>query len=207
MRNDFYPACTVASLLKSGEVTPQTKAVLNERINKQQRITAVFFDDEAFALLEAVSAVLFPQDDNEQQIPLAILFEDGLVNGKGKGWRHDNMPPLKAAVIKGFKGIEEEAQQIFKTSFVQLSLSQKEHLLTAIQKGNVGSSAWQDLPSKLFFEELLAMLTETYYSHPIAKDDIGDASFADAKGWTQLGLNNREAREPQSIKPPADATF
>ncbi len=206
MRNDFYPAGAVTSLLNSAEVTPQTKAVLIERLHKQQRISTTFFNDDTFALLEDVSDVLFPQGDKEQTIPLAILFEDALVSGAGKGWRYNNMPPMKAAIINGLKGIEEEGKQMYQLPFAQLSLQQKVTVLTAVQTNGVRSSAWQSLSASLFFEELLAMLTEIYYSHPIAKDQIGDASFADARGWTQLGLNHLEDREPQPLKPAAHAT-
>jgi hypothetical protein len=56
------------------------------------------------------------------------------------------------------------------------------------------------VPANKFFEELLASLAELYYSHPLAKEEIGEVAFADKKGWQQIGLNQLESHEPLPIK-------
>ena len=196
MRNDFYPAGTVKALLHSGFVTPQTKAVLEERLQKKERAAPPFFDEENFAVLEAVCDCLLPQNEWTPKIPLAMLLEEELATGKGKGWRYHNMPPMKTAMVQGLKGIEEETQQVYKKSFVQLAVPGQEKILAAVQKGKTVTDAWEHLPSPLFFTELLAMVTELYYCHPLAKEEIGDVSFADAKGWDHIGLNETDGREP-----------
>lgn len=46
------------------------------------------------------------------------------------------------------------------------------------------------------FEELLAEGAEIFFAHPLAQDDLGYAGYADAHGWTRIGLGEREARDP-----------
>ncbi len=205
MPNNIYPQGTIKALLASDEVNAQTKKVLNERLQGKERIKPAFFDDKTFTVLEAVCDILFPQISEEQKIPLAILYEESLATGKGKGWRYSQMPPLKAAITQGLKGVDEEALQVHQSSFAQLLPATKEILLTNIQQGKAIAEIWKGLRSDLFFEELLASLTELYYSHPMAKDVIGDVSFSDAKGWMYLGLNNLEDREPRPLKSVTDA--
>jgi hypothetical protein len=46
---------------------------------------------------------------------------------------------------------------------------------------------------------MLAELTEYYYAHPLAQEEIGYVGMADAHGWTRLGLNELEPREPEPL--------
>jgi gluconate 2-dehydrogenase gamma chain len=42
---------------------------------------------------------------------------------------------------------------------------------------------------------MLAELTENYYSHPWAQDEIGYVGYADLPSWVNIGLNEKDARE------------
>ena len=46
-----------------------------------------------------------------------------------------------------------------------------------------------------FFEELLAELTENYYAHPLAQEEIGYVGMADLPKWVNIGLNEKDDRE------------
>ena len=207
MRDDIYPQATVEALLDSDFVNDQTKSVLQSRLQKKVRVSPVFFSNNDFTLLEAVCDTLFPQIERGDKIPLAILLEDALVNSKGKGWRFDSLPPLKEAITKGLKGINEEARQIHDKNFSELLPHQKEQLLTTVQNDTAVAGTWKSLRADLFFTELLALLTELYYSHPIAKEEIGEVAFADVGGWKHIVLNNLEDREPKPINRKGDAAI
>lgn len=202
MRNDFYPSGTVRALLQTDLVTPQTRDVLTKRLERTTRISNPIFDDETFALLEAVSDCLLPQNERDEKIPLAALLEENLQGGKGKGWRYAALPPDREAVVQGLKGIEEEAQSGYGRPFQQLSTGDRQSILTDVQTARAKAPSWKELPAGLFFTELLALLTQLYYSHPLGKEEIGDASFADAKGWTHIGLNSLERQEPKCSTEP-----
>jgi hypothetical protein len=72
--------------------------------------------------------------------------------------------------------------------------------LLAVQRNGAPGQTWKIVPAGRFFEELLAELTECYYSDPSAQEEIGYVGFADAHGWQALGLNELEAHEPRGIE-------
>lgn len=197
MRNDFYPSGTVRALLPTNLVTSQTRDVLTRRLEQTARTNHPIFDDETFGMVEAVCDCLLPQDDKKEKIPLVLLLEEDLGTSKGKGWRYAALPAGNEAIMQGLKGIGEEAQTRYGKSFQRLSKTERVAVLTGIQTATAKASTWKALPAGLFFTELLALLTQLYYSHPFGKEEIGDASFADAKGWTQIGLNEWEGQEPR----------
>ncbi len=81
-----------------------------------------------------------------------------------------------------------------------LAAREQDEVLNSIQSGAATDAAWKVIPANLFFEELLAAIVELYYSHPYAKEQIGEVAMADAKGWQKMGLNELEAHEPETLK-------
>ena len=71
----------------------------------------------------------------------------------------------------------------------------RDTVLQLVQAGKAPGEAWQTLPAGRFFEELLAELTELYYAHPLAQEEIGYVGLADLPSWTKIGLNEKEDRE------------
>ena len=156
-----------------------------------------FLAPEAFALLEAVVARVFPQPDRpDNPILLAPAVDQRLANGESDGWRYDAMPPDREAYRLGLGGINEIAQALFQVDFVALEFAQQDQVIQAVADGRPPGPIWQTLDASLFFEEMLAELTENYYAHPLAQQEIGYAGFADLPAWTKIGLNEKEDREP-----------
>ncbi|WP_254244887.1 gluconate 2-dehydrogenase subunit 3 family protein [Hymenobacter sp. BRD67] len=91
--------------------------------------------------------------------------------------------------------MQEIAQALFATAFEQLAGDKQDEVLGALAGGNPPGVTWQTLPADRFFEELLAELTETYYAHPWAQDEIGYVGYANMPTWTRIGLNEKEPRE------------
>ncbi len=200
MRNDHYPEGTVRALLQTDFVTENTRAVLINRLEKQETVTPLFFNDTAFATLRSVCARLIPQPNRSQKIDIAGMLDEQLAAGKGNGWRYDQMPPDKEAYTLGLQGVDETAVLMFGNAFILLTAEDQDDVLKAVQSGSVEGKVWEQLPANLFFEELLASIVEIYYSHPLAKEEIGEVAFADAKGWQKTGLNEQEQWEPLAIK-------
>ncbi len=199
MRDDHYPKGSVSTLLNSDSVTPQTRDVLNERLQKREKITPSFFDKDIFITLQCVCERLLPQPGRENKIDLAGSLDEMLDEGKGNGWRYNEMPPDNEAFIKGMQGIDETSKLMFDAVFIQINVTQQDKVLTSIQKNIAPGKTWKSIPANLFFEELLAQIVEIYYSRPEAKEEIGEVAFADAKGWQKIGLNELEAWEPKAI--------
>ncbi len=199
MRNDHYPHGTVQGLLLTEIVSKNTKIALQNRLKKSHVITPRFFDSEIFLILRAISLRLVPQTEKERIIDLAGSLDDMLFEGKGKGWRYDSMPAIDKVFIIGLNGIEQTSISNYNRSFNLLSSKEQDELLNMIQEGGVTNKPWDIISPKLFFEELLAALVEIYYSHPFAKEDIGEVAMADAYGWQKIGLNQLEAHEPVTL--------
>ena len=197
MEQSPYPPGTVRSLLDTSQVTPKTREVLKARLAEKPASDPSFFSTESFAILKAASDRLISQS---QGIDLAGALDRRLSIGTGDGWRYNTMPPDPIAHQAGLSGLEESAYVLFNRSFVALSESEQDAVLTAIQQGKAPGKTWETMPSVRYFEELLTELTETYYSHPLAQEEIGYVGMADAKGWRAIGLNQLEPWEPQSGK-------
>lgn len=200
MRNNHYPHGTVQALMNTDLVTAPTRKALQARLDRKPVTEPKFFGHEIFLTLQAVCARLIPQTQPDRMIDLAGCLDGILAEGKGNGWRYDAMPADKKAYTIGLYGINKTAVSMFGSCFYMLTAEEQDAVLTSIQSGEARSFTWRIIPAKLFFEELLAAIVELYFSHPFAKEDIGEVTMADANGWKKTGLNELEAHEPESLK-------
>jgi len=200
METNKYPPGSVRALLNTELVTPATRQALATRLEADSKsYTMRFFDEQATIILKAVCTRLFPA--TPAQINLAKALDERLTANQGDGWRYANMPPDQEMHRQGLQGLNETAQSLFQQPFIKLSSEQQDNILKMVQRGEVNSSGWQKLDPKRYFEELLAALTEFYYSHPLIQEEIGYVGMADAKGWQAIGLNQLESREPKKPDP------
>ncbi len=197
MPNPTYPPNTVRALLHSDAVTPPTRAALLERLDAQPQAPQ-FFDAAEMATLRAACARLIPQCERENPIEIASSIDERLAAGKGDGWRYDALPPDGEAFRRGLRGLDQSADGEHNAPFAALNETQQDAILGSVQNGAARGEVWQTLSGARFFEELLADATENYYAHPLAQEEIGYAGFADAPGWVEIELNQREAREPEA---------
>ena len=196
-----YPSGTVRALLNTEHVSAATRAAVQGRLDAPATYAPQLLAPETYALLEAVAARLLPQPDRpDQPIPLAPALDQRLAAGRADGWRYDTLPPDREAFRLGLGGIQEIAQSLFKADFLQIQSEQQDAVLQALAEGHPPGPAWETLDAVRFFEELLAELTETYYAHPLAQEEIGYVGLADLPSWTRIGLNEKEDREPKPMR-------
>ena len=196
MTPDTYPPGTVRALLETSLVTPPTHDALQERLNAAPDASPQFFTASEFALLQAVLARLFADPQAPSPRDIAAAIDSRLAGGRSDGWRYDALPPDSDAFRRGLQGLDQTAQAQFGVGFVALNAGRQAEVLMAVQSGDPPGEIWRTIPAARFFEELLAEAAEGYYSHPLAQEEIGYAGMADARGWTKIGLNEREAWEP-----------
>ena len=201
MTSPHYPDGTVRALLATNLVTEATRTALQERLDALA-YEPQFLEPATYDLLRAVAACLFPQPDRpDSPIELAPGVDQRLAAGHSDGWRYDVMPPDREAYRLGLGGINQAAESLFQQKFRALTLDEQAQVLQLVQEGKAPGEAWDIVPAERFFEEMLAELTELYYAHPLAQEEIGYVGMADAPGWTRLGLNELEPREPEAISP------
>lgn len=209
--NPTYPKGTTSRLLATDLVTPKTREVLGARIAAYEHPGAPepgFFSSDEFRTLQAVCARLIPQPDRDHPIDLAGAIDQRLAASKTNGWRYDTMPPDGEAFRRALRGLDETARTMSNgapdINFERLDASTQDVVLTAVQRGDAAGDVWETMPSTRWFEELLTELATSYYSHPLAQDEIGFAGYADAHGWQRIGLNELELFEPRPITAPRD---
>ena len=188
--SDFLPK-SFNDILVSGAVTMPTRAILQARLTHVTRSGPVFFSEAQFDTLKAACARLIPQDAEAEAVDLPGLLDAQLKESGGKGWRYDTLPPDETMYQLGLEGIDQTANALYVAPFHRIPAREQDEILTAVQLGKAPGSVWQRLPSARFFEELLAAIAALYYSHPIAKWLVQDLSFADARGWHNIGLQEQ----------------
>ena len=187
---------TFQELLPTAHVSAATRAALTQRLaDAATTYEPRFLAPETFRLLEAVAARIFPQPERPVPIPLAPSVDQRLADGGSDGWRYDALPPDREAYRLGLGGIQEIAQHLFQADFETLTAARQDEVIGALAGGSPPGDAWQTVPAGRFSEELLAELTEIYYAHPWAQDEIGYVGYADLPAWTKIGLNEKEPRE------------
>jgi gluconate 2-dehydrogenase gamma chain len=192
-----YPLLTVRKLLQTDFISEQTKEVLTERLQElNKKYEPRFFSPGVFSFLQAVCDRLIPQFDSECCIDLAASIDRRLHEGKNDGWRYAFMPPDGECYQLGLVAINETSIIKFGKTFIELEPQQQDSILHDVQSGNVTGDTWQELSPHHFFQELLAELTEAFYSHPLAQEEIGYAGMADNHGWKAIGLNQLDPHEP-----------
>lgn len=177
----------VEQLLATDLVREPTRRALQARLHTPFKTEPAYFSIGSFRQLQAICSRLVPQE--RQEVDLAGGLDTELAHGKGKGWRYDRLPPDDELFEAGIQAINATSVYLYQQEFNQLDEGRQDALLTQVQRGEVAAGQWRNLDAPAFFTELLAALVTIYYSHPAGRDQCGDLSFADARGWSDLGLN------------------
>lgn len=198
-----YRSGTVRALLETDLVTPPTRRALRERLDRVSAPVPMCFDAHAFATLEAVCARLVPQAASSRRVEIASELDRRVAEDSGDGWRYAGMPVDLEMHRRGLAGLDEAAMAVADVSFVALDGARQDLVLLTVQKGCVVGASWAGMSPVCYFEELLTQVVDIYYAHPLGQDEIGYVGFADALGWSAIGLDEREEHEPPGELPKA----
>jgi hypothetical protein len=171
-----------------------TRAVLSQRLHAIP--PRRFFDDEQWALVDALAGRLLPQPERSEPIALTPWIDAMLFENRGEGFRYEQMPPLRAAWRLGLAAIAAEARLRHDTPFAALSPQLQDALLADIAGGLVHRACWAGLDAQRFFSQLLLKsLAGIYYAHPAAWNEIGFGGPASPRGYVRLGFDQRDGWE------------
>ncbi len=184
----------VLQFLQSDHLTQPTSKVLVDRL-QQHFHQPKFFNESQSELLAKVAQLLMGEDSEDYNQKMAGFIDERLYLNKSDGWRYDEMPPDQEMYVKGLSGINEISFLVFKKDFQSLETHNQIEVLTKIQNGTAEGNSWPNFSSKIFFEELLAEVSEIYYSFPEIQLEMGYAGMADHGGWTELKLDDTEPVE------------
>lgn len=194
-----YPTGAVTGLIGGTLMTPVTAAALQARLSPPAEDGSPVLDARQLDLLAAVTTRLIPQRDRPSPINLVRAFHVRLMHGAGDGWRYADMPADEAAHRRGLDALDASAAMAFGADFLRLEPARQDELLGQVQLGQVADAPWHGVSPARWFEEVLAMLVDIYYAHPLAQEEIGYAGMADARGWPAVGIASRAPHEPEPL--------
>lgn len=168
-----------------------------------------FFQGDEVPLLEAASARLLPQDDRAEarRIPIVPWIDERLYEGKGDGFRFEDMPPDGEAYRLGLAGIAAAARARRGQPFQQLPAADQDDILKQLHHGKAPSEheAWRRMPAHKFFLLMLHDVCKVYYAHPWAWDEIGFGGPAYPRAYTRLERGEPEPWEVEEQRYDWDA--
>jgi hypothetical protein len=190
-----YPPGTVRALIESDLVTPPTRRASAGDAAEASSHAALL---RAARIRRGRAACdrLIPQPDRAPPVDLAGELDARLADGAGDGWRYARMPSDPQMHAMGVAGLDQTAHAMFGNGLASLLDEERDAVLGAVQSGTAAGQVWAEMDSACYFEELLALIVDIYYAHPLALEEIGYVGMADAHGWQAIGLNEREAHEP-----------
>jgi NAD(P)-dependent dehydrogenase (short-subunit alcohol dehydrogenase family)/pimeloyl-ACP methyl ester carboxylesterase len=191
------------ALLQTDLVTEPTRRALTARLAFTPPRVPRFFSAPNYEVLLAACARLAPR---RAAARVAAAIDARLADDEGDGWRYDDMPPDREAYRRGLQGLDETARAMAGADFILLDPEEQDRVLSAMQRGDAPGDVWRTLNAARFFEELSAESAALYFSEAEGQDEIGYVGFADAHGWSAIGLDAWAPGEPRPPFTDADAT-
>jgi hypothetical protein len=189
-----FPGYDVLAKWDSPSFDDVTRGVLAHRLDAvppRRWLTADEWD-----VLDAINARLLPQPEREQPIPITPWIDAMLIEDRGEGYRHPDMPPLRDAWRQGLAAVDDEARRLHDRPFAKLDAAAQDAVLQVLADGRAASPRWRGLDAKRFFiHHLLKTAAGFYYAHPAAWNEIGFGGPANPRGYVRLGFDGRDPWE------------
>ena len=196
------PGKSFEALLRSERVSPQTRAVMQDRLASAQNWNAtptVFAAHEVRTLRALVNRVV-----PGVVFDLAASLEAQVKGGQTDGWRFAMLPSDAEAWQRGLFSLDQAALRAHSVLFVALHPEQQDSLLEQAAAGKLGPGllgnlhlgeavrSFSAVEMQFWFEDVRADCARLYMADPRTMDRVGFAGFADDLGFTQIQLGAGE---------------
>ncbi|ALS24405.1 MULTISPECIES: gluconate 2-dehydrogenase subunit 3 family protein [Paenibacillus] len=187
-----YPSYNVMN--EQHEWDEHTRKIVNSRLQTFGGHT--FLTTVEAEMLRAWCSLLM--DDARPEIIQFVLghIDRSLASGE-ESQRKPGIPPVQELVRQGLQALEAACQSIHTKLFFHLEEKQKKQLMEEVSQGEaVPHEVWRDVPQQVFFQKLLSLSIEAYYSHPEIWSEIGFGGPAYPRGYARMEhLDPWEAKE------------
>ena len=195
MSDTPYPVPSVRALLPTEWVTPATRHALTERLKPLPDAPPRCFTPAQFDAAAALLAIMLPVRESPSPRKIASMIDARLHDTQGDGWRYDGCPPDETLYKEALDRLNSMAQISAGRPLNEMDAAAQKTLVRVVRDAaNANSVAGL----YLFFEEFFAEAMQYYASHPLTQEEIGYAGMADGRAWKDIGLNQREDREPEA---------
>lgn len=124
-------------------------------------------------------------------------IDQTLSRQKGEGQRKDGVPPEKELVRKGLDILDLAANRRYGNDFVRLDEKRQIELLTDFSQYQATETDWPPLLQRAWFNKLLNLTLEAYYSHPTIWSEIGYGGPAYPRGYVRTQTGQLDPWEAQ----------
>jgi hypothetical protein len=198
-----YPGYNVLDKRDTPSWDEATRTVVDERLATPN--DPRFFNAVEWTAVTALCACIMPQASDRPAIPLPALLDAKLFNNEGDGYRNARLLPMRTAWQVGLAAMDQESRTRSELPFASLGSAQRVDLLKEMQRGELNCSAWQGMPSELFFaKRVLHDICGAYYSHPHAWSEIGFGGPANPRGYVRMYFDRHDPWEASEAKPDDD---
>lgn len=167
-----------------------TRFVVNKRIYSPPERR--FFTEDEWPILTAICDRIIPQEGGDR-VPLENFVDQKLADNLGDGFQQAGQPDMQQMWRRGVRAVDDESKLRFGQAFVDLPGGRQDDILHMVQRGDVRSPAWQQVPAKAFFESrVLHDIVTFYYSHPRGWDEIGFGGPASPRGYVRMGFDRHD---------------
>jgi hypothetical protein len=157
-----------------------------------------FFTEKEARMMKTVCFLL---TDDQREDPLQFVvnhIDQTLHSDIGEGQRKPGLPPASKLIRDGLKGLSQLSKSRYKKEFADLESSEQQQLLTVIsQQSSTTAPGWNGIPPQAFFNKLLSMTLEAYYSHPTVWSEIGYGGPAYPRGYVRTQMGQLDPWEAQ----------
>jgi hypothetical protein len=172
-----------------------TRKVVLARVHEVPAIR--FFEPAELETLTAFADVVLAQD-SEPRIPVLAYVDERLFEGKGDGYRYFDMPPDGEAWQRVARGLDEEARRRGAERFALLDVETQVDVCRDFAAGKLHGGAWRTLNVSRAWSLVMRHLTEAFYAHPWAWNEIGFGGPAYPRGYSRFGSPHLDSAERES---------
>ncbi|MGG2197788.1 gluconate 2-dehydrogenase subunit 3 family protein [Paenibacillus validus] len=140
---------------------------------------------------------LLLDDERPEIIQFVLDHIDTKMNSGQESQRKPGEPPAPALVRNGLQALDSACQRLHTKRFFHMDQEQKKQIMHAISQGD-GSppDIWRSIPQQAWFQKLLTLAIDGYYSHPEVWSEIGYGGPAYPRGYVRMNPDVPDPWEP-----------
>jgi hypothetical protein len=164
-----------------------------------------FFATEELETLTAFADIVLAQD-SEPRIPVLAYVDAKLFEGGRDGYRYFDLPDDDETFRRVARGLDEEARRRGADRFALLGVDDQVEVCHRFKAGELYGGAWATLNVSRAWSVVLRDLTQAFYAHPWAWNEIGFGGPAYPRGYARFGSPHLEGgdREAWETAPALD---
>ncbi|WP_240041001.1 gluconate 2-dehydrogenase subunit 3 family protein [Paenibacillus ginsengarvi] len=184
---------------EKNEWDDHTQTIVTSRLKTNEGFQ--FFTSAEAEMVGRISSLLVNDETPDVLQFVVAHIDQTLHQSPGESQRKPGVPAASALVRTGLQAIEQGAQSVYGSSYMNLDIAEQKRYLQHISESIAEpQKVWTTVPQQELFKKIQNLTVEAYCSHPKIWSEIGYAGPAYPRGYvrTQLGqLDPWEAQPEQ----------